>query len=283
MTALANFFSGIFSQIISMSFFDVLDIAIVSIIFYYVYKFAKERRAGTLAAGILVIVLIAFLSNIFNMQVLSFITANIVQVGLIGLIILFQSELRSALEKMGGSSFRSINLRRDNSYVQDTIKCIDEVVEGAMYFSREKVGSLIVFERTTKLGDVIRTGTIIDAAADSFLLKNIFYDKAPLHDGALIIKNSRFYSAGCFLPLSLNNDIIKDLGTRHRAAIGISENSDAVVIVVSEETGTVSLVVDGHIKRNYDETSLRTELISLLISGTKDLNELSSSKEKNKK
>ena len=135
-------------------------------------------------------------------------------------------------------------------------------------FSAEKVGALIIFERSTKLGDVIKTGTIIDAQPGAYMIKNIFFNKAPMHDGALIIRNNRLYSAGCFLPLSMNPEIMKDLGTRHRAGIGMSENSDAVVVIVSEETGIVSLAVDGHMTRDYDSVTLKRELIKLIFTDT---------------
>lgn len=255
----------IFNQIISVSIFDVIDVIIVSVLFYYVFRFIRDRRAGKLAVGIFFLLIIMLLSNIFKMQALSFIMENIVQVGIIGLIIVFQSELRSFLEKMGGDSLRSFKGRLDSKDYKQTVRCIDTVVEGAVGFSAEKTGALIVFERGTKLGDVIKTGTIINAEPSVFLLKNIFYNKAPLHDGALIIRNNRFFSAGCFLPLSLNSYIIKDLGTRHRAAIGMSENSDSAVVVVSEETGNISMAYDGRLKRNLDELSLKNELFSLLI------------------
>jgi conserved hypothetical protein TIGR00159 len=265
MDYVGNILSYIVNQALSMNIFDVIDIAIVSVLFYYVFKFVRDRRAGKLAVGILFVLIIMLLSNLLNMQALNFITENIVQVGIIGLIIVFQSELRSFLEKMGGESLRTFNRRMDHKNYQHTVRCIDIVVEGAVDFSAEKTGALIVFERGTKLGDVIKTGTVINSDPSVFLLKNIFFNKSPLHDGALIVRNNRFFSAGCFLPLSLNNDIIKDLGTRHRAAIGMSENSDSAIVVVSEETGYISIAYDGYLKRNLDEVSLKNELLSLLI------------------
>ena len=265
MDYITNYVNYIWNQIISMTVFDVIDIIIVSIIFYHIFKFVRDRRAGKLAIGILFILFVLFLSDMLNMQALNYLVAAVVQVGAIGLIIVFQSELRSFLEKVGGNPFVPLNRKLEHKSFQQTLECIDVVVDGARFFSAEKTGALIVFERGTKLGDVIRTGTLINAEPSVFLLKNIFFNKAPLHDGALIIRNNRFFSAGCFLPLSLNNDIIKDLGTRHRAAIGMSENSDCVVVVVSEETGTISIALDGVLTRDYDEVSLKNELLKLLI------------------
>lgn len=266
MNAVTDAFFSLFAQVRSMGFFDVLDIVIVSVIFYYTYRFVRDRRAGKLAVGILLVILLMFVSNLLEMPGLSFLIENIVQVGMIGVIILFQSELRAFLEKVGGPSFISLNRKKDKKHFSQTIRCIDAVVDAVSDFSAEKTGALIIFERTTKLGDVIKTGTIIDAEPVAYLIKNIFFNKAPMHDGALIIRGNRLYSAGCFLPLSMNPEIVKDLGTRHRAGIGMSENSDAVVIIVSEETGVVSLAVDGHMTRDYDSVTLKRELVRLLFS-----------------
>lgn len=272
MITVKEHFTAIASQIASVGFFDILDIAIVSVIFYYMYRFVRDRRAGKLAVGILFVILVMVISNILGMQVLSFLIEGVVQVGIIGLIILFQAELRTFLEKMGGTSIISRNKKRDKKYLSQTIQCIDAVVEAVSDFSAEKTGALIVFERSTKLGDVIKTGTVIDACATSYMIKNIFFNKAPMHDGALIIRGNRLYSAGCFLPLSMNPEIVKDLGTRHRAGIGMSENSDSVVVIVSEETGVVSLAVDGKLTRDYDNVTLKRELVKLIFSDTSNKN-----------
>ncbi len=256
----------IISRITAITFFDILDIAIVSVVFYYIFKFVKDRRAGKLAVGVFFIIILLLLSDVFNMYALNFLLSNVVQVGIIGLMIVFQSELRYFLEKVGGNSFiNSINRKNDKRTLSDLVKCIDAITDACASFSSEMVGALIVFERTTKLGDVIKTGTIIDAEPAEYLIKNIFFNKAPLHDGALVIRGCRLYSAGCFLPLSSNEGINKDLGTRHRAALGMSENSDAVVVVVSEETGTISTAIEGKLTRDYTPDSLRQTLISLLV------------------
>lgn len=266
MDFIAEMFEFIISRITSVTFFDVLDIAIVSVVFYYIFKFVRDRRAGKLAIGIVFIIILLLISDIFNMYALNFLLSNVVQVGIIGLMIVFQSELRFFLEKVGGNSvISSINRKNDKRIFSDVVRCIDAVVDACSSFSSEMVGALIVFERTTKLGDVIKTGTIIDADPTEYLIKNIFFNKAPLHDGALIIRGCRLYSAGCFLPLSANDGINKDLGTRHRAALGMSENSDAVVVVVSEETGNISIALEGNLTRDYTPSALRQELMTLLI------------------
>ncbi len=264
MDIIKNAGTYILSILSSITFFDILDIALVSVIFYYIFKFISDRRAGRLALGVILIIVALFISDIFNMYSLNFLLTNVVQVGIIGLLIVFQSELRSFLEKMGGSSLLG-NRNKRSGDMQKTMECITNVATACEEFSRDKTGALIVFERSTKLGDVIRTGTVINSDPATYLIKNIFYNKAPLHDGALIIRDFRLCSAGCFLPLSQNNDIIKDLGTRHRAAIGMSENSDSVVVVVSEETGTISIAEGGVLSRNYDAKSLKDELVKLLI------------------
>ena len=263
-----TFFSYIWNIIRDMNVIDVIDIAIVAILFYYIYKFIRERRAGKLAAGILILLLVLILSNLLNMHAMQFILHNVFQVGIIAIIIVFQPELRSALEKMGSEplrGLRSIGEQKSGEKAQ-TMAMISEVTEAVCDMSLDKTGALIVIERATKLGDIIKSGTVINANPTAFLIRNIFFNKAPLHDGAMIIRDDRLYAAGCFLPLSTNNDIIKDLGTRHRAAIGMSENSDAVVVVVSEETGTISVAVEGQLKRNFSYNSLKAELTGLLVS-----------------
>lgn len=259
--------SYIWNIIRDIGIVDIIDIAIVAILFYYMYKFIRERRAGKLAAGILILLLALVLSNMLNMHAMQFILHNVFQVGVIAVIIVFQPELRSALEKMGSEplkGLRSIGEAKAGERTQ-TVAMINEVTEAVCDMSLDKTGALIVIERTTKLGDIIKSGTVINANPTAFLIRNIFFNKAPLHDGAMIIRDDRLYAAGCFLPLSTNNDIIKDLGTRHRAAIGMSENSDAVIIVVSEETGTISMAIEGQLRRSFSYNTLKSELTGLLL------------------
>lgn len=244
---------------------DCIDIFCVSIILFCVYKFVRERRSGKLALGVLLVFLIQLASNLFDMYLLQFLLQNIFQVGIILLVILFQPELRSFLEKMGGQSIKGFRGIGEAKNSQETLHMIDEVVSAVMDMSESKTGALIVFERGTRLGDLILTGTVINADPVDFLIKNIFFNKAPLHDGALIVRANRLYAAGCLLPLSVNPDIIKDLGTRHRAAIGMSENSDAVVVVVSEETGVVSIALEGAFTRGFNTETLTDALRRYLI------------------
>lgn len=253
---------------------DVIDILCVTVLFYYLYKFIRERRAGKLALGLILLFAIQFISQVAHMYVMQFLMQNLFQVGIITIVILFQPELRSVLEKVGAQPLKSLKSisEKDNSL---TTQMIEEVAEALCDLSASKTGALMVFERTTKLGDMVLTGTVIDAYPAAFLIKNIFFNKAPMHDGAVIVRNNRLYAAGCLLPLSVNPDIIKDLGTRHRAAIGMSENSDALVLVVSEETGCISAALEGTLTRNYNRETL-TELLKqqLLGNGEKSMTRL---------
>ena len=245
-------------------FIDVLDILLVSVIIFYIVKFIRERRASKLAIGVVIVIGVLIVSEILEMRAMSFLLSNVVQVGLIALVILFQPELRAALEKVGSSSFKTFKntISKDKEHAKgDNIANICQAVSE---LAREYTGALIIIERNTPLGDIIKTGTVINADICVEMLKNIFFNKAPMHDGAVVIHNNRIYAAGCFLPMSKNDDIIKDLGTRHRSAIGMSEESDAVVIDVSEETGTISIALNGELRRNYDYNSLKHELTSLL-------------------
>ncbi len=261
---ITEFVSFLINQVQSIGITDVIDILLVSVVFYFAYRYIRDRRAGKLAAGIIVLVLLQLFSGILELTAMQFIMENVFQVGLIAIIIVFQPELRSMLEKVGGEplkSLKSIGEQKENTQLSAMINALCET---ACDLSKEKTGALIVVERTTKLGEYIKSGTVINADLVPYMLKNIFFNKAPMHDGAVIIRDMRIYAAGCFLPLSTNNEIIKDLGTRHRAAIGMSENSDAIVIVVSEENGTISMALEGKLKRNFDYLSLKKELTSLL-------------------
>ena len=257
----------IFSFFSKIDVFDVIDICLVWFFLYLAYKFIRERRASKLAIGVGVLLALRMISDFYELVAMRFILQNVLQVGLIALVVVFQPELRSALEKVGGEPFRGIKSLTDAKDSARYGEVIDNLCEAICDMSADKTGALIVIERETKLGDYAKTGVLINADVSSFLVKNIFFNKAPLHDGAMIIRNARVHAAGCFLPLSTNPDIIKDLGTRHRAAIGMSENSDAAVIVVSEENGVISIAQDGKLKRNYDYDTLRQELTQLMLEG----------------
>jgi diadenylate cyclase len=225
----------------------------------------RDRRSGKLAVGIILLIVLKLVSELFDMYVIQFLLQNIFQVGLIAIAVIFQPELRTALEKVGGQPLKGLR-RVGDSNAAPTEKMIENVSDAVFDLSQSKTGALIVFERLTRLGDLILTGTVIDADANELLIKNVFFNKAPLHDGALIIRDNRLYAAGCLLPLSSDMDIVKELGTRHRAAIGMSENSDAVVVVVSEETGIVSIAVEGVLYRGYNKASLAEALRHYLVS-----------------
>ncbi len=263
LTAFNDRISDIWNVIRNIDFVDIIDIVCVSILLYFLYKFVRDKRAGKLALGVILLLGAEIISSIADMYLMQYILQNIFQVGIITLVILFQPELRSVLEKVGTQPLKGLkNISDAGTSAAHNI--IEEVTSAVFDMSESKTGALIIFERETKLGDMILTGTVIDAHPTEFLIKNIFFNKAPMHDGALIIRDGRLYAAGCLLPLSNNPDIIKDLGTRHRAGIGMSENSDAVVVIVSEETGTVSTAVEGVLVRGYSKTKLKKFLIAEL-------------------
>ena len=272
MGAFLDYLEYVGNQLKSIRIVDVIDIFIVAFLLYWVFKFVSGRRAGKLLIGLVILVAFLGISTILDMRALNFILTNLFSVGVVAIVIVFQPELRSALEKVGIESLNLRNLKGklDNEEQAKIRASIHEISIAAQDLSYSKTGALIVFERNTRLGDYIRTGTTIDALASSFLIGNIFFNKAPLHDGAVIIRNGRVHAAGCFLPLSANSDIVKELGTRHRAAIGMSENSDAVVLVVSEETGGISVAVDGKLKRNIGAKNVENYLTSLLIKEEKE-------------
>ena len=265
MNEILDYFEYVGNQFVGIGVIDIIDILLVALLFYWTFKFVRDRRAGKLLVGLVLLVAVLLLSELLEMRALNFILTNLFSIGLIAIIIVFQPELRSLLEKVGGESLKNFRGKLDSDTAATIRSAIGEICVAAESLSASKTGALIVFERSTKLGDHIRTGTIIDAVTSSFLLGNIFWNKAPLHDGALIVRDYRLYAAGCFLPLSQNENIVKDLGTRHRAAIGMSENSDSIVVVVSEETGIISVAMGGELKMNYNAQTLKSELIKNLI------------------
>lgn len=263
-------FTSYLEIIKAMTIKDFLDIFIVGILLYVAINFLRERRAGKLAAGVGILIVFQFICRLFELTAVTFLLEYFFQFGFIVLFIIFQPELRSALEKVGGEPMKGLKNFADAKNQQKTTEAIKEICDAACAMAAEKTGALIVIERSTKLGEYIKSGTVIDAELSDFALRNVFFKGAPLHDGAVIIRSERLYAAGCFLPLSQREDILRDLGTRHRAALGISENSDALVIVVSEETGTISTVLEGNLKRGYDYPSLKNELNRVLIPTSPD-------------
>lgn len=249
---------------------DVLDIVIVSFIIYNLIKIMRETRAEQLVKGIGIILIAFAVSSIFNLKMLNTLFTSFFQFSVLAVLIVFQPELRSALEHIGRSKIGKYwngltAATMEEEKTRQVRRCINSVVEVANNFQKSKTGALIVFERRTKLGEIIDTGTIIDAEPSVPMIGNVFFNKAPLHDGAMIIRDGKVHAAGCILPLTKNNSISSDLGTRHRAALGISENSDAIVVVVSEETGTISIAKNGIISRNYTRETLSMTLEEELI------------------
>ena len=249
----------------TIGWYDIVDILFLSLIFYFILKFIVQRRAARLFIGIVIVAIIMFISLLFNLEATSYVLKSFYQVGFIAIIIVFQPEIRAALEKIGNAPITIKSISSDNKSSSYATNSIGIIVKTACDLSESKTGAIIVIERETKLGEHIKTGTFINAQLSSQLLKNIFFNKAPLHDGAVILRNYRLYAAGCFLPLTANEDIDENMGTRHRAAIGISEVSDAVALVVSEETGNISICVDGELLHGFNQKSLRKELNKLLL------------------
>lgn len=255
---------------------DIIDILIMAFLIYKLIELIRRTKSNKVAKGIIIVLLVLWTSDWLDLTVIHFLLSKAVEVGLLALIILFQPEIRRALEKVGSGSI--INLLRGDINVQTVDTAITQTVIACKAMSATKTGALIVFERVNKLDNQINTGTIIHSDTTAELLKNIFYDKAPLHDGAVIISGGKIAAAACMLPLSANQNLSRDLGMRHRAGIGMSEHSDAVVAIVSEETGAISIAVDGMLKRHLSpetfEKILRNEIIIE--------EELGSEKKKNK-
>lgn len=251
-------------MISQMRWIDVLDIAIIAFAIYKILKFAQETRAAQLIKGLVVLLIITVVSDVCKLYTVNWVLDNLLKVGIIALIVIFQPEIRRGLQYLGSRGMmRGRSLAGTD--VETAGKLTEEMIEALMTFSRNRTGALIVIERTTVLGEAIDTGTKINAEITKELLMNIFYVGAPLHDGAAIIRGDRIMAAGCVLPLTSNNNLSTDLGTRHRAGIGITEQSDAVSIIVSEETGGMSVATNGHISRFLDEQAMRTVLKGLFL------------------
>ncbi len=259
MDVVMNYITG-FVQVFKLS--DLIDISILAVVIYQLMKVIRETRAMQLLKGIALLLLMLLLSDWLNLTAINYILGNTVQVGVFAIVVIFQPELRNVLERVGRSKAgKLMDIFSGANDGEKALKVIDELCEAAENLSRTKTGALIVIERQTKLGDVIRTGSIINADMSAPLLENIFVPNTPLHDGAVIVRDDRIYVAGCLLPLTSNSNLSRELGTRHRAALGISEASDAMVIVVSEETGKISIAINGTLTRNLDRNSLNKALV----------------------
>ena len=249
---------------------DILDVLLVAFVIYSAIKLIKDTRAFQLVKGVVLLAAVYFLVSILNMEASKYLLSLLFGNLLIILVIIFSPEIRHALESVGRSSVSNINIfnlkNRDESAIQESVKeSINSVCKACGDLSDKQTGALIVFEKDTMLGEISKTGTLLDAAVTNELICNIFFPKAPMHDGAVIIKDGRVVSAGCILPLTAKNDVSSELGTRHRAAIGMSESSDALVVVVSEETGQISVAEKGILKRNISDGDLREILIKAFI------------------
>ena len=257
-------FQGYF-PVIRIQLADLLDIAIMTGIIYKLLWMLRKTSSGRVLRGILILLLAMVVSSAISLTATSFLLKQVVELGVLVLVILFQPEIRRFLERMGSGGLGLVfaSTKEPGAELETAIQ---QTTEAYADMSRDKVGALMVFERQNLLDDVIKTGTALDCAVSSELLKNIFWNKAPLHDGAVIVREGRIVGAGCMLPLSGNVNLSRDLGMRHRAGIGMSENSDAVVVIVSEETGSISAAVGGMLKRHLApetlERLLRNELLN---------------------
>ncbi len=241
---------------------DLIDIAIVAWLVYKSLGFIRDSRAEKLIKGVIILVIVALLSGLLHLYTLEWILKSTLSVGILALIILFQPELRRALERMGRNRLFRSSSPLNNKTANNITTAFVEAIEN---MASERVGALIVFERKMPLNDIIATGTIVDARPSAQLIENIFYKGSPLHDGALVVRDGKLYAAGCVLPLTENMDLPKSLGTRHRAGIGMTEQTDSVVVIVSEETGIISLVQGARLERYLDGRTLEKMLLSMFL------------------
>ncbi|MDO5716872.1 MAG: diadenylate cyclase CdaA [Tissierellia bacterium] len=256
-----KFIQSIKDTLSNFRFNNVIDILIIAIIIYQLYKLVRQTRAEQLAKGLVVLLVVTKLSGWFRLYTLRWMLDRVLSAGLIALVVIFQPEIRRAFEFIGRSQFVTRSFRE--SHGKEIHPAVEEIVQACGSLSRQKIGALIVIERKTGLNEIVETGTPIDGKVSMGLLINIFIPNTPLHDGAVIIKRGEIRAAACFLPITDNNRLSKDLGTRHRAALGISEKSDCFVIVVSEETGAISTCESGEISRYLDEETLRKKLTAI--------------------
>ncbi|SCI35200.1 MULTISPECIES: diadenylate cyclase CdaA [unclassified Romboutsia] len=263
-----SFFDGFLNNILAMNLFDLIDISIVAYIFYKIFMFIKDTRAEQVLKGVVFLLLATYLSSTFRLHTLYFLLANTLQIGILAAIIIFQPELRAGLEHIGRAQF-SLFVKGNNTN-EDLHKTIEEIVEALYSLSRQKIGALIIMERKTKISDIISTGTEIDGDVSRQLLINIFIPNTPLHDGAVVIRDSKVKAAACFLPLTQSKDLSKDLGTRHRAGVGVSEVSDCITLIVSEETGEVSIAKSGKLYRNISKERMTNILQNNLKSNAEE-------------
>ena len=267
--SIGDFFTELFMDLFSIDrwYLDIIDIALVALILYYAIKFVRETRAAQLVKGILLFLVFFLIAYILNLTTISYILQYIFQYGLVAIALVFQPEIRRALEKIGRSRFSLFDVFNKQTMSGNDSKwnyAIDPICEACFRLSSEKIGALIVIERKTRLGESVERAVVLDATPSVSLISNIFFPNSPLHDGGLIIRDGRLYAASCFFQPSDKVENIS-LGSRHRAALGVSEVSDAIVIVVSEETGIISIATEGKLVRNYTKETLKDYLAQILL------------------
>ena len=264
-------FNSILSIIKTIQLRDIFDILAIALLIFGLFKLIQETRAVQLLKGVIMLLIVYFLSSLFGLVMLSSLLRTFFEAAVVVIAIIFQPEIRKALEQMGRNNTYKKYIKiftkhhKGDEWKKAVEKSIVDAADTAVLFSRSKTGALLVFERETMLSDIAATGTIIDAETSVALFGNIFFNKAPLHDGASIIRDGKLFAAGCILPLTSNRNVDINLGTRHRAGLGISEQSDAVVLIVSEETGVISLAVNGILLREFTREELIKKLEQFLI------------------
>lgn len=251
------------SVIENFSLKDVIDILFVAVILYFLLLLIRGTRAVQLLKGVIIVVVVTAFASLLHLSASSLLLRTIIQIGAFAIPVIFQPELRRALDQLGRGGFWTMSILQQNN--EEMVQTVNEIVKAAQVLAKTKIGALIVVERKTGLSEYIETGTSLEANVSSELFINLFIPNTPLHDGAVIVRNRQIVAAGCFLPLTENRSLDKQLGTRHRAALGVTEQSDGVAVVVSEETGKVSIGVDGILHRGLDEAGLKDLLTTLLI------------------
>ena len=267
MEVLTNTLTSVFK---TMSFIDILDIILVAILVYQLARLIKNTRVAQILKGVIFLIVLYLFARQIGLRTIGFILERLFNIGIIALVVVFQPELRRMLEHVGQTQVSQMKIfGKSESYLSGKnnlwMDAINNICEATKLLSNTKTGVLIVIEKNIKLQDIIRTGTILDAVVSSQLIENLFFKNSPLHDGGVIFRDGKIFAAGCLLPLSQNLKISKELGTRHRAALGVSEVSDAIAIVVSEETGIISVAQDGHLTRKLSVDGLKNRLKSFLI------------------
>ena len=271
MKQIEEFFSNLKSSLPTVSLTDILDILVVAVLLFYVINMIRSTSANRIAKAIILLLVATLATELLNLNTVNYLLDRVLQLGFVALLIVFQPELRRLLERVGSRGTVKGLMGLAGAQTQmDSVEAIDQVMQACSAMSAEKVGALIVFERSISLEQIAATGTIVDAAVSQELIRNIFFPKASLHDGGIIINNSRIEAAGCVLPLSDNRSLSTDLGTRHRAGVGMSENCDAVVVIVSEETGAISVAINGMLKRHLATQTLKKLLIQELVGEAKN-------------